>query len=114
EMATGDPSRGTWMRIPSIFHWTAAGETRAKAAATLLADEASMGRSGRPTCKPNDRNAADAALPTGSGMAGSVVAGAVVAAVGMAGSVVAAAGVVVRGFRARSTGSRAAGAEPAR
>ena len=59
--ATPAPSRWTWIRIPSIFHSTAAGETRSKAAATLLADAASIGRSGRPTRRPNDRSAADAA-----------------------------------------------------
>ena len=59
--ATPESPRWTWIRIPSIFHSTAAGETRARAAATLLADEASISRSGRPTCRPNDRSAADAA-----------------------------------------------------
>src|SRR5215472_15174607 len=45
--ATPESSRWTWTRIPSIFHSTAADETRAKAAATLLADEASIGHSGQ-------------------------------------------------------------------
>ena len=44
------------------------------AAAMLLADEASMSRSGRPTCRPNERSAADAALAAGVGTAGVVTA----------------------------------------
>src|SRR5947207_7563590 len=108
KMATPDSSRWTWIRIPSIFHSTAAGETRAKAAATLLADEASMGRSGRPTCRPNDRNAADAALPAGSGIAGPVVAGPGAAGAEVAGAGAAGAGMV--GAGAAGSAEAAAGA----
>ena len=47
--------------MPSIFHSAAAGDSRSNADATLGADAASIGRSGRPTCKPTERSAAEAA-----------------------------------------------------
>ena len=47
--------------MPSIFHSAAAGDTRSKAAATVGAEAASIGRSGRPTCRRKAWSAARAA-----------------------------------------------------
>ena len=62
---TWSPRRCTWIRTPSIFHSTAAGDTLPRAAATSGADAASIGRVGRPTRRVTARSAA--AARSGSG-----------------------------------------------
>ena len=54
---TRSPSRWIWIRMPSIFHSSAAGEIFSKAASRLGAEAASMGRTGWPTRNVKARNA---------------------------------------------------------
>ena len=62
--------------MPSTFHSTAAGEIRSSAAATVGADAASIGRTGRPTWSATARRAPDAAcgLPPVPGRAAAAAA----------------------------------------
>ncbi len=58
---TSPPDRCAWILIPSSFHSTAAGAPAlASASPRVAALEASIGRTGRPTSRPNS---ASAALP---------------------------------------------------
>ncbi len=59
--ATSFPDRCTWIRMPSIFHSRAAGVIRSRAAATVGAAAASIGRTGRPTWSVTAASAAPAA-----------------------------------------------------
>ena len=65
---TSPPYRWAWIRIPSSFHSTAASwpPILASASSRLVALAASIGRTGRPTSRPN---AASASLPPASAAA---------------------------------------------